>query len=136
VAPAAERLPKLGAALLASGQTFPLELAVPPQRTSALPEKVLQFGRECLASTNWGGDVPLVLVAAHRSLAKTHAGLDSEEDYWKQPEVWREAELIFVVAAPTDVGPAGQIEIEGHHAQLIEQGARPPKAATARCASL
>jgi tagaturonate reductase len=44
VAPAAGRLPKLGAALLASGQTFPLELAVPPQRTPALPEKVLQFG--------------------------------------------------------------------------------------------
>src|SRR5213075_3085619 len=43
-AAATGRLPKLGAALLASGQTFPQELAVPPQRTPALPEKVLQFG--------------------------------------------------------------------------------------------
>ena len=38
------RLPKLGAALLASGHEFPQELAVPAQRASALPEKVLQFG--------------------------------------------------------------------------------------------
>ena len=44
VAPATGRLPKLGAALLASGHRFPQELAVPPQRTSSLPEKVLQFG--------------------------------------------------------------------------------------------
>src|SRR5678816_993397 len=34
------RLPKLGAALLASGHEFPQELAVPAQRASALPETV------------------------------------------------------------------------------------------------
>ena len=42
--PATSRLPKLGAALLASGHKFPRELAVPPQRAVPLPEKVLQFG--------------------------------------------------------------------------------------------
>jgi tagaturonate reductase len=41
---AAARLPKLGAALLASGQTFPRELTVPSQRGLPLPERVLQFG--------------------------------------------------------------------------------------------
>jgi len=44
VGPATSRLPKLGAALLASGHKFPRELAVPPQRAVPLPEKVLQFG--------------------------------------------------------------------------------------------
>jgi tagaturonate reductase len=43
-AAATGRLPKLGAALLASGHKFPRELAVPAQRASSLPEKVLQFG--------------------------------------------------------------------------------------------
>ena len=42
VSPAAGRLPKLDAALLASGHKFPRELAVAPPR--ALPERVLQFG--------------------------------------------------------------------------------------------
>jgi len=37
-------LPKLDAALLASGHAFPRELVVPPQRAVPLPEKVLQFG--------------------------------------------------------------------------------------------
>jgi tagaturonate reductase len=41
---AAARPPKLGAALLASGHTFPPELAIPALRLQALPEKVLQFG--------------------------------------------------------------------------------------------
>jgi len=41
---AAARLPKLDAALLASGHAFPRELVVPPQRAVPLPEKVLQFG--------------------------------------------------------------------------------------------
>jgi tagaturonate reductase len=44
VAATTGRLPKLGAALLASGQRFPQELTVPPQRQPPLPEKVLQFG--------------------------------------------------------------------------------------------
>ena len=37
-------MPKLDAALLASGHAFPRELVVPPQRALPLPEKVLQFG--------------------------------------------------------------------------------------------
>ena len=45
VAPATGRLPKLGAALLASGTTFPLELAVPPQRTRRCPRRCCSSAR-------------------------------------------------------------------------------------------
>jgi phytoene dehydrogenase-like protein len=50
---------------------------------------MIAFGRECVASTNWGGDVPITLVEAHYQYDSF--SFDNEaakEAYWKQPDVW------------------------------------------------
>lgn len=51
----------------------------------------MAFGRRCVASTNWGGKVPLILVDAHRDLARL-LDRDNRDDYWLLPEVWRDIE--------------------------------------------
>jgi len=50
-------------------------------------DDMLEFGRECVASTNWGGHVPLILVDAH---IEFHNTLQREErrGYWLLPDVW------------------------------------------------
>jgi hypothetical protein len=50
-------------------------------------DDMLEFGRECVASTNWGGNVPLILVDAHLEYYNT---LSAEESrgYWLLPDVW------------------------------------------------
>ena len=50
-------------------------------------DDMLAFGRECVASTNWGGHVPLILVDAHSEFARTLKAND-RTDYWRLPEVW------------------------------------------------
>ena len=57
-------------------------------------EDMLAFGRECVASKEWGGNVPLTLVDAHNALADY---LDESQRpyYWKQPGVWRDLRAAF-----------------------------------------
>ena len=50
-------------------------------------DDLLTFGRECVASTNWGGHVPLILVDAHSEFART-LNADDRPAYWRSPEVW------------------------------------------------
>jgi hypothetical protein len=53
----------------------------------------LAFGRSCVASTNWGGQVPLVLVRLHHSLAKYHQTTDAA--YWQRPQVWKDVKASY-----------------------------------------
>ncbi|HXT12992.1 MAG TPA: hypothetical protein VN873_15630 [Candidatus Angelobacter sp.] len=50
-------------------------------------DDMLAFGRECAASTTWGGRVPLILVDAHYDCAVSLPQEDRAA-YWKQPDVW------------------------------------------------
>jgi hypothetical protein len=50
-------------------------------------QAMLAFGRECVASTNWGGEVPLILVDAHSEFARTLSP-DERRAYWTLPHVW------------------------------------------------
>ena len=50
-------------------------------------DDMLAFGRECVASTNWGGHVPLILVDAHSEFART-LGAEERREYWMLPDVW------------------------------------------------
>jgi len=50
-------------------------------------DDMLEFGRECVASTNWGGQVPLILVDAHIDIDRELAGV-SRHAYWLLPGVW------------------------------------------------
>ena len=43
--------------------------------------------RQCVQSTLWGGDVPLILVDAHLQCARLLPSSE-QEDYWRRPEVW------------------------------------------------
>src|SRR5258706_12074144 len=58
------------------------------------PDDLLAFGHECVASTNWGGWVPLILADAHEMLAR-YLPKESRSDYWKNPEVWKDIKASF-----------------------------------------
>ncbi|MBI3866890.1 MAG: hypothetical protein HY299_00015 [Verrucomicrobia bacterium] len=55
--------------------------------------QMLEFGRECARSKEWGWSVPLIIAEAHQSLAR----YDQREgqDYWADPSVWPEIESCF-----------------------------------------
>ena len=51
-------------------------------------DDMVAFGRECVASTNWGGHVPLTLVDAHSDFARTLPDVEARNAYWRLPDVW------------------------------------------------
>jgi hypothetical protein len=57
-------------------------------------EDMLEFGRECVASTKWRGIVPLVLRDAHDRLSNY---LDKEKrgDYWLSSRVWKDVQQSY-----------------------------------------
>jgi hypothetical protein len=66
----------------------------------------LEFARSCVASTNWGGTVPLVLRQLHYSLARFYNQAESPA-YWRKPEVWADVKSAFerfYQLNPEDVG--------------------------------
>lgn len=58
------------------------------------PQEMLVFGRECVASDKWGGNIPLILMDAHRSLAG-YAKREGNTNYWQMPGVWRDLKSAF-----------------------------------------
>lgn len=60
------------------------------------PEELMQFGWECITSTNWGGEVPLTIIYAHDELAAEYYPNREERDaYWKLPAVWPGIDAAF-----------------------------------------
>lgn len=61
-------------------------------------EKTLEFARECLATENWGGNIPFLLPETHVVLAFYH-GADYagvfDPKYLKDPEVWKDFETVY-----------------------------------------
>jgi len=57
-------------------------------------EDQLAFGRECVQSKKWGGQVPLILVDAHVWI---NARLDKSEQaaYWKRTDVWADIQSAY-----------------------------------------
>jgi len=56
---------------------------------------MLDFGRECVASPNWGGRVPLILVDAHYNICNEYADPSERTNYWKQPQVWADIKSAY-----------------------------------------
>jgi hypothetical protein len=50
-------------------------------------DDMVAFGKECVASSKWGGDVPLTLVEAHWQYQQLLEEQD-RRDYWRLPDVW------------------------------------------------
>ena len=57
-------------------------------------EDMVAFGRQCVASNNWGGRVPLVLADAHYYCAQK-LEKDQRADYWHQPDVWPDMQSAY-----------------------------------------
>ena len=58
-------------------------------------DAMIAFGRECVAATNWGGNVPLILSDAHREYQMFLEDSDAKANYWKQPDVWPDIKAAF-----------------------------------------
>lgn len=57
-------------------------------------DDMLAFGRECVANTNWGGSVPLILVDAHSEFDRTLPAAD-RQSYWALPDVWPDIQAAY-----------------------------------------
>jgi hypothetical protein len=56
--------------------------------------EALGFARACVASDKWDGQVPLILVNVHHSLATYYKQGDSPA-YWHRPEVWADVKSAY-----------------------------------------
>jgi hypothetical protein len=90
-------------------------------------DEALEFARSCVASTNWGGTVPLVLSDLHHSLANFQKRGDSPE-YWLRPEVWDDVRASyerFLALNPDESGYrhnyASDAYLCGRYAEFLAQ---------------
>ncbi len=58
-------------------------------------DDMLEFGRECVQNTNWGGTVPLILLDAHYTICNQYVDESERADYWKQPVVWADVKSAY-----------------------------------------
>ncbi len=59
-------------------------------------EEAIRFSWECVASTNWAGNVPLIMLDAHAELAREFYPKQAERDqYWRDPAVWPGIDAAF-----------------------------------------
>ena len=58
-------------------------------------EKMLSFGRECVANKQWGGRTPLVLVNAHSDIPIYYLKDSEKANYWTRPGVWPDIKAAY-----------------------------------------
>jgi hypothetical protein len=58
-------------------------------------DQMLAFGRECVQTKRWGGQVPLVLVNAHWDIPLYYLEGSEKTNYWTQPEVWPDIKAAY-----------------------------------------
>ena len=71
------------------------KLYYPEPKWYGSTQDMLEFGRECVTNHAWGGNVPLILVDAHRSIQRQYVDKLEQTNYWKQPEVWTDIKASF-----------------------------------------
>lgn len=82
---------------------------------------MLDFGRECVTNSNWGGAVPLVLVDAHWEIYNQYIDPGERTNYWKEPEVWNDISSAYeqyLLSYPND---SGRIAYYARYAYYAEQ---------------
>jgi len=57
--------------------------------------KMIDFGRECTANTNWGGTVRLMLAEAHYEASQEIHDAAERSAYWRKPEVWSDVQFTY-----------------------------------------
>jgi hypothetical protein len=58
-------------------------------------DAILDFGHECVQSTNWSGYVPITLVDAHIAICNKYTDESEQTNYWKQPDVWPDIKTAY-----------------------------------------
>ncbi len=58
-------------------------------------DDMIAFGKQCVSSTNWGGNVPLILSDAHREYWLYLDDAEMQTNYWKQDDVWPDIKASF-----------------------------------------
>lgn len=84
-------------------------------------QDMLQFGRECVQNTNWGGTVPLVLVDAHYAIYNQFIDPSAQTNYWKQPYVWDDISSAYERYFQNYPNDAGRIAYYARYAYYGEQ---------------
>lgn len=65
-------------------------------------EAMIEFGRECLATENWRGGIPFILLDAHEAVSRERA----DENHLARPETWNDLQRVFeghLLNTPSDV---------------------------------
>jgi hypothetical protein len=90
-------------------------------------KETLDFARSCVASTHWGGQVPLILATVHHSLA-SYYDLGRSPTYWQRPEVWPDVKSSYekyFALNPADVSRRQDYAMDaytcGQYAAFLEQ---------------
>jgi Domain of unknown function (DUF4034) len=84
-------------------------------------QDMLDFGRDCVQSTNWGGRVPLILVDAHYKLCTGYTDKTAQTNYWKQPEVWNDIKSAYEKFFRINPNVTGDyVSYYAHYAYLAE----------------
>jgi hypothetical protein len=84
-------------------------------------EAMLDFGRECVSNTNWGGRVPLVLVDAHWNYCQGYLDKSEQTNYWKQSEVWTDIKSAYDRFFKLNTNTVGYYEYYAWYAYQAEQ---------------
>jgi hypothetical protein len=58
-------------------------------RAHGTPQEMLAFARECVRSSNWGGQVPYTMIDAHERIASVQP-FPARSSYWLQQKVWED----------------------------------------------
>jgi tetratricopeptide (TPR) repeat protein len=71
--------------------SFKLRFLFP--RWHGTPFEMEFFGRQCLATQNWWGPIPTILVEAHEEIAR--CGIEDPKAYFARPQVWKDIESVY-----------------------------------------
>lgn len=81
---------------------------------------MLAFARECAASEKWGGNVPLLALDAHDTLA-AYAKREGNTNYWKNTRVWSDLQSAFEKFFSLNTNAVGWRHNYAHYAYQCEQ---------------
>ncbi len=81
---------------------------------------MLDFGRECVTNSQWGGTVPLILVDAHWDIYNQYLDPTERTNYWKDPGVWTDLNAAYeryFQSYPDDTGRIAYYALYAYYAQ-------------------
>jgi hypothetical protein len=86
-------------------------------------QDMLDFGRECVQNSQWGGRVPLTLVDGHSDIYEQYTAKSKQTNYWKQPEVWLDVKAAYDRYFAVNPKAIGMYKYYARHAWSADQWA-------------